>query len=73
MDKDSIKEELIKELNTVQKEFNLPQIEIDKSILQFEDLIERIDNPELITRLKNDLIDSILYHANQGAHDTITN
>ena len=71
MDKDSIKEELIKELNTVQKEFNLPQIEIDKSILQFEDLIERIDNPELITRLKNDLIDSILYRANQGAPDTI--
>jgi hypothetical protein len=71
MDKDSIREELIKELNTVQKEFNLPQIEIDKSILQFEDLIERIDNPELITRLKNDLIDSILYRANQGAPDTI--
>jgi len=72
MDKDEIRRKVLDELTALQKEFNIPQIEIDKAVLQFEDLIPLLkDKDELLQQLADDLIDSVKYRANIGIPDTI--
>ena len=72
MDKDEIRQKVLDELTALQKEFNIPQVEIDKALLQFEDLIPLLqDKDDLLQQLADDLIDSVKYRANIGIPDTI--
>ena len=72
MDKDEIRQKVLDELTALQKEFNIPQIEIDRAVLQFEDLIPLLqDKDDLLQQLADDLIDSVKYRANIGIPDTI--
>ena len=72
MDKDEIRQKVLDELTALQKEFNIPQIEIDRAVLQFEDLIPLLeDKNDLLQQLADDLIDSVKYRANIGIPDTI--
>ena len=72
MDKDEIRQKVLDELTALQKEFNIPQVEIDRALLQFEDLIPLLqDKDDLLQQLADDLIDSVKYRANIGIPDTI--
>ena len=72
MDKDEIRKQLLNELTVLQKEFNIPQAEIDRAVLQFEDLIPLLkDKDNLLEQLADDILDSVKYRANIGFPDTI--
>lgn len=72
MNKDEIRKKLLEELTALQKAYDIPQIEIDKAVLQFEDLIPLLeDKSNLLEQLADDLVDNIAQRANIGIPDTI--
>tara|TARA_R100000664_G_scaffold6532_2_gene11573 strand:+ start:19441 stop:21675 length:2235 start_codon:yes stop_codon:yes gene_type:complete len=71
MDKESIQKKLYAELDRLGKELNLPEAEINRMKLQYVDIAELTEDPDMLTRLSDDLISSLLYRANQGIPDNI--
>ena len=59
--------ELIKLSNTL----NLPPAEVDKYMMQYIDIAELTEDPDLLTRLADDLLSAILQRANQGVPDNV--
>jgi len=61
MDYESIKAEILKELEAL----GLPQSEIDRIILDFDDVVTKVsDDPSLMKRLATDLISAAKFRAN---------
>ena len=61
MDYESIKADVLKELELL----GLPQSEIDRIILDFDDVVTKVsDNPSLMKRLATDLISAAKFRAN---------
>ena len=71
MDKESIQKKLYDELDRLGKELNLPEAEINRMKLQYVDIAELTEDPDMLTRLSDDLISSLLYRANQGIPDNV--
>tara|TARA_E500000081_G_scaffold120283_1_gene124770 strand:- start:1679 stop:3475 length:1797 start_codon:yes stop_codon:yes gene_type:complete len=71
MDSESISKKFFEELFKLGNELNLPPEEITRMTTQYMDIAERIDNPEILTRLGDDLISSVMYRANEGIPDNI--
>ena len=61
MDYESIKADVLKELEAL----GLPQSEIDRIILDFDDIVTKVsDDPSLMKRLATDLISAAKFRAN---------
>jgi hypothetical protein len=61
MDYESIKADVLKELELL----GLPQSEIDRIILDFDDVVTKVsDDPSLMKRLAADLINAAKFRAN---------
>ena len=71
MDKESIQKKLYAELDRLGKELNLPEAEINRMKLQYVDIAELTEDPDLLTRLADDLLSAILQRANQGVPDNV--
>ena len=66
MDKEKLRELFLAELEAYQNEYNIPQQEIDKVILDYDGVAEFLEDEEALRRYGGQLIDMTAYRANAG-------
>lgn len=71
MANEEISKKFFSELIKLSNNLNLPPAEVDKYMMQYIDIAELTEDPDLLTRLADDLLSAILQRANQGVPDNV--
>ena len=71
MANEEISKKFFSELIKLSNNLRLPPAEVDKYMMQYIDIAELTKDPDLLTRLADDLLSAILQRANQGVPDNV--